>query len=148
MPMKLIPGGFCICPAPKLSCELDNKDNADNIYCAYGLCSNQSHLYFNLPYHIKQYQQGIKAIKYNIENDYQREAEKELYKLQYIINSLIIPEIEQFEQTIKAKGCQYVLDKHPDLSDIYKTLTEIKKGVNSWKQMKVKSLSKKIKAQY
>lgn len=132
MPMKVIPGGFCICPAPKMSCEAMNKDNADSIYCAYGLCSNQSHLYFDMPFHLSQLRNCEEAVLYNTKNEYVQEAEKELYKAQFICKSLLKPEMEELKDLLNRKGSDYVIQKHPEMKAIIDSIEDTEKEITTW----------------
>lgn len=132
MPMKVIPGGFCICPAPKMSCEAMNKDNADSIYCAYGLCSNQSHLYFDMPFHLSQLRNCETAVLYNTENEYIQEAEKELYKAQFICKSLLKPEMDELKDLLNRKGSDYIAQKHPEMKAIIDSLANTEKEITTW----------------
>lgn len=140
MPMKVIPGGFCICPAPQFTCSAQSKGNVDSIYCAYGMCKNQSHLYYDLPYHYSQFEALKTSVKHNLENEYINEAEKELYKLQYIVKTLIEPEISELEELISKKGQDYVLNKHPELENILNSLNEIKGDIEVWKNKEAEQL--------
>lgn len=149
MPMKVIPGGFCICPAPKMSCEATNKDNADSIYCAYGLCSNQSHLYYDMPFHMDQFHNCIDSVQYNIENQYEQEAEKELYKAQFICKTLLLPELNELKELIERKGSDYIIQKHPEMETIINDMSNIEKEILKWEKItieKVKQLQKKKKS--
>ena len=132
MPMKVIPGGFCICLAPKMSCEAMNKENADSIYCAYGLCSNQSHLYFDMPFHLSQLRNCEEAVIYNTKNGYVQEAEKELYKAQFICKSLLKPEIDELKELMKRKGSDYIIQKHPEMKPIIDNLENTEKEIKTW----------------
>lgn len=149
MPMKVIPVGFCICPAPKMSCEATNKDNADSIYCAYGLCSNQSHLYYDMPFHMDQFHNCIDSVQYNIENQYEQEAEKELYKAQFICKTLLLPELNELKELIERKGSDYIIQKHPEMETIINDMSNIEKEILKWEKItieKVKQLQKKRKS--
>lgn len=145
MPMKVIPGGFCICPAPKMSCEAMNKDNADSIYCAYGLCSNQSHLYYDMPFHLSQFHNCITSVEYNVKNCYMREAEKELYKAQFICKTLLQPELNELKDLMNRKGSEYVIEKHPEMKPIIDDIENIESEVTAWATMKIGEVQKSMK---
>lgn len=145
MPMKVIPGGFCICPAPKMSCEAMNKDNADSIYCAYGLCSNQSHLYYDMPFHLSQFHNCITSVEYNVKNCYMQEAEKELYKAQFICKTLLKPELNELKDLMNRKGSEYVIEKHPEMKPIIDDIENIESEVTVWATMKIGEVQKSMK---
>lgn len=131
MPIRQKLGGCCIKPNPNRLCEHDA--DTDELMCAYGLCQNQVHFYYNLPYYYDQFKDGIKIYKHNREKGYKQQSEKDLYKIHNIINDKLIPEIQSLESFIESKGKSYILSIHPSLNDIIKNLDEIKNEVEIWK---------------
>ncbi len=116
IPIRQKLGGCCIKPNPNRLCEHDA--DTDELMCAYGLCQNQVHFYYNLPYYYDQFKDGIKIYEHNKKQGYKQQSEKDLYKIQNIINQKIIPEIESLDKFIKNKGIDYILTTHPSLIDI------------------------------
>ena len=106
---------------------------SDELLCAYGLCSNQCHFYYNLPYYYDRFKEGVRVVEYNISNGFLRESEKELYKLQNLIIQKLIPELDDLKRMIDINGEKNILIKHKNLEMIINNLELIEEEIEIWK---------------
>lgn len=140
MPIRQIPGGLCITPSIKHPCELDNGLNADKLLCAYGLCSNQCHLYFHCAYHYNQFVTAKSVIKHNASAGFKQQTEKEFNKTQVILKTLLIPELQQLKAELEKQGSEAILQQHPEVQNIVSDFDAIWTEVNLWVNGTLKQL--------
>lgn len=141
MPIRQIPGGLCITPSINHPCELDNGKNADKLLCAYGLCKNQCHLYFHCAYHYNQFLTAIAVIRHNKEAGFKQQTEKEFNKLQTVLKTLLIPELQQLQVQIEKQGSAAVAQQHPEVKNIISDYDNVWKEVNLWANGTLKKLT-------
>lgn len=137
LPIRKKCGGFCIKPNSSRPCEMNNEEESDNILCAYEICPNQCHVYYDCVYYLKIFEQQKKAIEANIKGNFKNAAQKELYKMQRILEDRIVPELEELENQISRQGIDKILNNHPDLKDIISNLNSIKIEVEKWQSKKI-----------
>lgn len=143
LPVKEILGGCCITQGPHHPCELDNGLKADKLLCAYGLCPNQSHLYWNSAYHTELMHEMEAIVCHNAELGYTRQAEKELYKLQQIITTLLLPEMEQLDAQLAKESKEEICGKHPLMKNIIDNRFTIQQEAKKWQKI---TISKVLRA--
>ena len=131
--MRLLYGGFCVKSAPGRVCEYDAA--VDEFFCAYGMCPNQCHFFFNLSYYYDKFLDLKKTYLHNIENGHRIMAEKELYKLKYIILHKIEPELKELKTELELKGSEKLLEIHNDLSYIINNLSVVEEDIEKWKNL-------------
>ena len=136
-PVVVEPGGLCIKPNPLRICRHDI--SLDKFKYVFGIADHSS-MYFmvNVPY--KTYEQLKATYNYNKHQNFVNQAQKELYKLEFIINEELIPCIQELEKELLLKGKSDLIDRHPDLAAIIDNLDEIKGDVESWK-LKISELN-------
>ena len=136
-PVVVEPGGLCIKPNPLRICRHDI--SLDKFKYVFGIADHSS-MYFmvNVPY--KTYEQLKSTYNYNKDQNFVNQAQKELYKLEFIINEELIPCIQELEKELLLKGKSDLIDRHPDLAAIIDNLDEIKGDVESWK-LKISELN-------
>lgn len=123
------PGGVCI----KTSIRDCLKENSSNeIYCAYDVCPNIFHMYYMIPESYSKFKDLQKTHKYNLENGYLRQADKELNKLKYILNKKLLPEMNDLKERLDSKGVQSIIDTYPELIDIISSFDNIMEEINLW----------------
>ena len=137
LPIKEILGGCCISPSPNRPCEIDNGLKADKLLCAYGMCRNQNHLYWHCAYQYAQFKEAQTVIRHNKKEGYERQAEKELNKLQTIIVNLLIPELTELEAEVIKQGKEAIISKHSIVEPIIENISKIKTEVEKWKKIKL-----------
>ena len=68
MPIRQKNGGVCIKPAIGRPCSFDSETN--DIYCAFGMCPNQIHIYYNLPYYYDVFKNLQLSYNHNLEKGF------------------------------------------------------------------------------
>lgn len=137
LPIRQKCGGFCIKPNSSRPCEMNNEEESDNILCAYEICPNQCHVYYDCAYYYNIFSMQKKTVSANLKNGFKNAAQKELYKTQRIIEDRIVPELEELENQIVKQGIEKILSNHPNLKDIISNLENIKKEVEEWQIKKI-----------
>ena len=131
MPIRAKEGGFCIKSNPRRECRHDAP--TDEFLCAYGCCPNHCHFYFHA--HIS-YQKCVdikKCFDYNKEQGFVNQSQKELYKLEAIMNQELIPELNELEVQLNKRSVDDIISVHPDITNIIHNLKEIKEEIEIWK---------------
>ena len=131
MPIRAKEGGFCIKSNPRRECRHDAP--TDEFLCAYGCCPNHCHFYFHA--HIS-YQKCVdikKCFDYNKEQGFVNQSQKELYKLDAIMNQELIPELNELEVQLNKRSIDDIISVHPDITNIIHNLKEIKEEIEIWK---------------
>ena len=134
MPIRSLYGGFCMKANVGRVCEFDAA--VDEFYCAYGMCPNQCHFFFNLKYYYDRFQDSKASYLHNKQNNFVQMAEKELYKMQYMITKRIKPEIQELKNEMNKKSVTDILTKHPELNEIVLHLDEVEEEIELWTNMK------------
>lgn len=125
MPIRAKNGGICIKSGPIRECS--KSDATDDLFCAYGMCTNLFHAFFMIDINYQKYSALLKTIKYNQEKGFKKAVEKETSKLKWIVEKFLIPELEELEKEMKLNGEDSVKEKYPQVSffiDNYKTIYE------------------------
>ena len=103
------------------------------------------HLYYDMPFHLSQFHNCITSVEYNVKNCYMQEAEKELYKAQFICKTLLKPELNELKDLMNRKGSEYVIEKHPEMKPIIDDIENIESEVTVWATMKIGEVQKSMK---
>ncbi|WP_342540398.1 tyrosine-type recombinase/integrase [Heyndrickxia sp. FSL K6-6286] len=130
MPIRAKNGGICIKSGPIRECS--KSDGTDNMYCAYGMCTNLFHSFFMIDINYEKYTTLLKTIKYNQEKKFKKAVEKETNKLKYIIEKFLIPELEELAKEVKLKGEMTTKEKFPQVSFFIDNYETIYKEVKAW----------------
>lgn len=126
-------GGFCIHSSKRRTCKYDT--NTDEFYCAYGCCPNHCHTYFSFPITYEKFCESIKVIVKNESEGFERQVEKELKKLKYLIYQELIPEMIDLELQLSKNNEDVIIERHPNLEFIIHNLEQIKNNINHWKKI-------------
>lgn len=137
LPIRQKCGGFCIKPNSSRPCEMNNEEESDNILCAYEICPNQCHVYYDCAYYYNIFSMLKKTVNANLKGGFKNAAQKELYKLQNILKDRLIPELEEFQREIDRKGIEEILNKHPNLQSINENIEQIMEDIQEWKNKKI-----------
>ncbi len=131
MPIRAKKGGVCIKGAKITNaCSLDSQ--TDEFMCASGICPNICHFYFNLPETLSDYQTALKTYEYNSMNGFTRQVVKEKSKMIHIVNNRLKPEFEEFVNEMEKKSPEVILNKFPQLKEIYDAIPKIKEIINEY----------------
>ena len=137
LPIRQKNGGFCIKPNSSRPCEMNNEENSDNLLCAYELCPNQCHVYYDCIYYYKIFCLEVDVVNANIKGEFINAAQKEIYKIKRILEDRLIPEINELENEIQKKGQVKIIQKHPELVEFIENLEIIKKEVHEWMKKEI-----------
>ena len=129
-PVVVEPGGLCVKPNPLRICRHDV--SLDKFKYIFGI-ADHSHMYFMVKVAYKTYEQLKASYTYNKKQNFVNQAQKELYKLEFIINGELSPCIQELERELLLKDRAELIDRHPELAPIIDNLDEIKGDVESWK---------------
>ena len=133
LPIRQKAGGFCICANSSRTCDVDIDEDINEVLCAYGLCSNQCHVYYDLNYYYNEFQRNVLLYLKNRKAGHKNATEKQLYIMQRKLEDYIIPEINELEKILEEKGEEHVISLHPEMLYIINNLNKIKKEVEIWK---------------
>lgn len=128
--IRIKKGGFCIHSNKRRSCQYDS--DTDEFYCAYGCCPNHVHTYYSSPITYDKFKDAIKIIEYNKKSGFLRQTEKELKKLEVIINQELNPELNDLEVQLKKYKKEDIIKRHPDTKLVIDNLDLIKESINEW----------------
>ena len=65
--------------------------------------------------------------------DCAKAAQKELSKMRDLLNRKLIPEMDELDKEIEARGFNTILDRHPSLLDIMTNRENIRKEIEVWR---------------
>jgi site-specific recombinase XerD len=140
--MKL--GGFCIHSSKRRTCHYDT--TTDEFFCAYGCCPNHCHTYFSAPITYEKFKEIVVAVKYNLSNSFNQQAEKEMKKLKVIILYELKPEIDDLVLQLSKQSAESIMERHPNTEHIINSIDEIKNEIAEWTE-NISKLEKKIKGE-
>jgi integrase len=122
--------GLCCIKTSIIPCKNDARTN--EVLCAYGMCPNIFHFYDAIDVTYMQFHAIQDAYQENIDNGFERAAQKELNKIKDFIRRRLTPEINELEKVINKIGIEEFCAQHPDLSSIAKTIPQIKEEIRQW----------------
>lgn len=123
--------GACI-KTSRRECSRDARTN--KIFCAYNLCPNLFHFYYNSYETYQDIKDCEEAYKRNKKNGYVSQASKELNKLKAICKQRFIPEMDDLKKRIDKFGAEKIVNDYPYLIDIINSYDQIMKEVEKWIQ--------------
>ena len=126
-------GGVCI-KTSLMHCSKDARTN--EMMCAYNLCPNLFHFYYMVDISYMNFQTLKDTYNAMHSAGKIKAAQKELAKLKDIINRRLIPELDELDKVISAKGLNTILNKYPSLIEVIENRDEIRKEIAVWKTKK------------
>lgn len=126
-------GGVCI-KTSLMPCSKDARTN--EMMCAYNVCPNLFHFYYMVDISYMNFQTLQETYKAMLSTGKVKAAQKELAKLKDVLNRRLIPELDELDKEIAAKGYNTILDKYPALIDIMENRESIRKEIEEWKTKK------------
>jgi len=130
VPIRAKNGGICIKSGPIRDCS--KNDLSDELYCAYGMCPNDFHVFFMIDISYEKFATSLKTLKYNSENGFVRAAEKETNKIKWILQNRLIPEMDSLKKEIAKKGADEIKKNQSHISWFVDNLDSIYKEVIPW----------------
>lgn len=114
MPVRAKAGGICIKSGPIRDCS--KNDISDEIFCSYGMCPNNFHVYYMADISYNKYLTVLETIKFNKANNFPKAVEKETNKLKWLIQKYLLPEVEELKKEIANQGADKIKKLHPQLT--------------------------------
>lgn len=122
--------GLCCIKTSIIPCKNDARTN--EILCAYGMCPNIFHFYDAIDVTYMQFHALQEAYQQNLDNGFERAAQKELNKMKDFIRRRLAPEFKELERVVNEAGADDFCFKHPDLAAIVKNIPQIKEEIRLW----------------
>ena len=130
MPVRAKAGGICIKSGPIRDCS--KNDISDEIFCSYGMCPNNFHVYYMADISYNKYLTVLETIKFNKANNFPKAVEKETNKLKWLIQKYLLPELEELKKEIDNKGADKIKKTHPQLSYLVDNVDSIYEEIIAW----------------
>ena len=123
-------GGVCI-KTSLMPCSKDARTN--EMMCAYNLCPNLFHFYYMVDVSYMNFQTLQDTYHAMKDSGKTKAAQKELSKMRDLLNRKLIPEMDELDKEIEARGFNTILDRHPSLLDIMTNRENIRKEIEVWR---------------
>lgn len=133
IPIRQKLGGFCMKPNPNRVCSVDAE--TDELFCAYQMCPNQCHTVVDLPYYLNLFKNFQFIIKNNQVNGFINSAQKEIFKMNNLLNTKLIPEINELKRLYDVN--KQFIDTNIELSRIHQNLINIEGEVEKWQNLHI-----------
>lgn len=127
-------GGACI-TCNMFGCSKDNRTN--EAMCAYNLCPNIYHFFYSIDMTYQNFKNLQDTFQANLNNHFEKAAQKELSKIKDLINRRLDIEIIELEKEIEKRGIDNVLDQYPTLIDVVSNLNNIREEIEVWRTKKI-----------
>lgn len=101
--------------------------------CAYNLCPNLFHFYYMVDVSYMNFQTLQDTYHAMKDSGKTKAAQKELSKMRDLLNRKLIPEMDELDKEIEARGFNTILDRHPSLLDIMTNRENIRKEIEVWR---------------
>lgn len=132
VPIRKKLGGVCINSSMLRDCKTD--DSTNEFYCAYGICPNHFHFFYNCNISYDEFNELKKTYEYNKENKFIRQAQKEAYKMTRLIENTLILELDELKNEVDRKGKDSILTNYPQLTYIVNNYENIYSEINKTRQ--------------
>ncbi len=127
-------GGFCF-KTSLVPCAQEK--GTDPLLCAYNLCPNVYSFYYNVDHTYFEFRTHVEAFEQNCMKGLIHAAQKELVDIHGLIARSLKPQIKQLEEELKKMGFKSMAEEHPNVIDIVKDLSNIKKQIKEWASKKI-----------
>lgn len=127
-------GGFCF-KTSLVPCAQEK--GTDPVLCAYNLCPNVYSFYYNVDYTYFEFRTHIEAFEQNAIKGLWNAASKELLEIQSLIARSLNPQIHQLDEELSKVGFKVLAEKHPNIIDVVKNISSIKKEIKEWATRKI-----------
>ena len=98
----------------------------------YDACPNLYRFYFTLPSSYASFKTMREACRTNMENGYNRAAQKERNKIRNLLRGRLIPELDELDREISLRGADAILAERPELIDIINGKEAIREEIRPW----------------
>ncbi|WP_026492885.1 tyrosine-type recombinase/integrase [Butyrivibrio sp. XPD2002] len=129
-PLRSKRGGMCIRCGEVFPCP--SNDNTDALYCAYGMCPNNCHMYFMADISYTDFLSTKAAFEHNSKNGFKKAAQKEEKKLRHIVKYTLLPELIEVRREVAKQGRSEVWERHKNLREIISNYEAIYSEAEKW----------------
>lgn len=133
IPIRVKMGGVCIKSSKFRECSKDAA--TDEFYCAYGVCPNLYTFYYMADIAYEQIKDLCESIEINRKKGCKKQVQKNIQMVQTILRNKLVPQIHELKRIIAEKGLNYVMEKHPQITNIIVNLDSIEREIDEWEQM-------------
>ena len=133
-PLRLKVGYVCTKCGNVRKCPSDS--DTDEVFCAFGVCQNQHHMYFMVDVHLEAVRFHMRLVEENRRRGHAKAADNELRKARNVIEGTVLPELESLAEQVSRHGEDHVIERHPHLLGIISARSVIEKEVRSWLTIK------------
>ena len=134
-PLRLKPGYVCTRCGTVAKCP--SSTDTDEVFCAFGVCRNQHHMYFMVDVHIDAVRFHMRLVGENRERGHVMAARNELRKAKNVIEGTVLPELASLDEQLERHGEGHVIGRHPHLRDTVRNRAWIYEEVESWLSMEI-----------
>jgi integrase len=136
--MKKIPvrqkiGGVCIKASMLRECSIDAKTN--EFYCAYGVCPNVFHFFYNIDISYRKVKELSESIKINSRNGFIKQVQKEKNMISTVISKQFEPEFKELKKEIVKRNIEDIFIEYPNIKHIVENINQIEQEVSKWKRL-------------
>ena len=105
------------------------RTDEERLMCAFNTCPNIGFLFYDLSEHYKQMESHKKAMELNRQQGFDLAVQKEANCLRYLVNTFLVPEIEETKLEIQKHGKKQIVEWYPAMKPILDTFEEIEAEV-------------------
>lgn len=131
IPIRQKIGGVCIKASMLRDCSIDAKTN--EFYCAYGVCPNVFHFFYNIDISYRKATELLYSIKLNTDNRFKKQAQKDKNMLHTVIIKQLEPELIELKNELKKRSVDEIYIEYPNIVHIVENLDKVKLEVAEWK---------------
>ena len=134
-PLRRKVGGVCIRCGNVVECP--SNSTTDHIFCAFGVCPNQCHIFFMADVQLGIVREHIALVEENARRGHARAAENELRKARNVLEGMLLPELSELDRQLELHGAEHVLERHPQLAEIVENRDKVNEEVEKWHSMQL-----------
>lgn len=134
-PLRRKVGGVCIRCGNVVECPSNSP--TDHVFCAFGVCANQCHIYFMADVQLEIVREHIALVEENARRGHSKAAVNELRKAKNVLEGMLLPELTELDRQLELHGAKHILDRHPQLKEIIENRNEIDEEIEKWKSMQL-----------
>jgi integrase len=135
IPIRQKSGGVCIKSSVLRECSIDAKTN--EFYCAYGVCPNVFHFFYNIDISYRKVKELSKSIKINSKNGFVKQVQKEKNMLFTVILNQFEPEFKELKKEIIKKEIEDIYIEYPNIKYIVENINQIEQEVSKCKKLAI-----------
>lgn len=134
-PLRRKVGGVCIRCGNVVECPSNSP--TDQVFCAFGICANQCHIYFMADVQLEIVREHMALTEENVRRHHSKAVANELKKAKNVLEGMLLPELAELDRQLELHGTEHVLKRHPQLREIIEHRDNIDREVKKWKSMQL-----------